>query len=653
MRRLSVSVAFLLAGAAFAQEPQPSRIHASYLNDPSGISLALAWRFAPGDGAGRELPQFDDDGWRAVRPQIPAADLAPAEWPGVGWFRRHLLIDPALQHRPVALRLEAPGVADVYLDGRLVLSSFRSASAIDVPFEHRDTTVVRFDGNSHTIAVRYVYPRGAPLPASGFGFLITLDQPGTVRAPASWIDALQGGVPRLGSWIVAVQGAIIALPFFLALLHLALFSFDRRARENLFYAIEMIVFAEILLHDFGGAFIPTDQFRVWIDTINEGGPPVAIFFGLLTYYAVRTERYPKSWRLLAALGGAAFAASYAVPQLSQDFWTIYFVAVVGEVLRLELRGRTVHREGASIFLGSFALFCLSIVLQILINFGVVGAIGGVREVYLFGILSSAVGMSVYLARRVALSRVIQVENARKTQELAQARELQLSMLPVRLPEVHGLEIAASTQTATEVGGDYYDVRCDGDGALLLAFGDATGHGLASGIVVTAAKALFNGLPPDGAPREMLTVCDDAMRAMNLPGLRMCLSLARLTSHELTVASAAMPPILIYRAKSGSVDEAVAGGLPLGGHLSHRYEEWRTPLCRGDTLLFASDGFAELLDAADQIFGYERATNAFREAAAAPDVQRVIERLEAAASQFRGSRPPSDDITFVVARVTQD
>jgi serine phosphatase RsbU (regulator of sigma subunit) len=56
----------------------------------------------------------------------------------------------------------------------------------------------------------------------------------------------------------------------------------------------------------------------------------------------------------------------------------------------------------------------------------------------------------------AEKRAIEAENERKTKELEEARQLQLSMLPKELPKLPNLEIAAFMRTATEVGGDYYD-----------------------------------------------------------------------------------------------------------------------------------------------------------------------------------------------------
>ena len=77
-------------------------------------------------------------------------------------------------------------------------------------------------------------------------------------------------------------------------------------------------------------------------------------------------------------------------------------------------------------------------------------------------------------------KFLQLENNRKTKELDEARNLQLSMLPKVLPQVPNLDIAVYMKTATEVGGDYYDFNVGTDGTLTVAIGDATGHGMKAG-----------------------------------------------------------------------------------------------------------------------------------------------------------------------------
>lgn len=72
---------------------------------------------------------------------------------------------------------------------------------------------------------------------------------------------------------------------------------------------------------------------------------------------------------------------------------------------------------------------------------------------------------------------VEAENEARAKELEEARQLQLSMLPKNIPQLPNLEIVAYMKTATEVGGDFYDFHLNTTGALTIAVGDATGHGL--------------------------------------------------------------------------------------------------------------------------------------------------------------------------------
>jgi hypothetical protein len=632
---------WVLALPLLAQEPRPAQLLATSFDESGVIELSYAWRYAPGDEPGREAPGYDDSQWTLVKPALGAGDAGI--WTGSGWFRRHLKIGPGLQAKPLALRFTAPGTARVYLDGRLLLTVGSETAPPELPGTRNDSVLIRFDGPSHVLAVRYAYPPEAPRTAEGFGFhLDVADRPGTRIQPPP-------------SWLIALRGAVIALPLLLALLHLALFAFNPQARENLFYALEMLCFAGLVLREYRDTLFSSDAQRdlvAHIDRFGDGLPIAAILFGALTYFAVRTRPWPKSWRVFVAAGIVLGPLSYFTKGFAQYGWIAVFAALVAEIVRLEHGKRTVERKGAGFYLGSFAVFGLTIVLQILVNLGWLDSIAGVRQVYLLGIIASAVGMSLYLASTLGQSRLVAAENERKTQELTRARELQLSMLPGEMPRLPGLDIAAVTLTAAEVGGDYYDVRPAGDGALLFAFGDATGHGLSAGIVVTAAKALFTSLTPTEPPQHLLASCDRAMAGMRLPTLRMCLSLAQVSPRSITVASAAMPPLLVCRAATGEVEELGAGGLPLGSRMGKRYEERSTGLAGGDTILFASDGFAELSDPGGQQLGYGGVMESFRRAAAqSGSASEIIERLLAEASGFRASRPQDDDLTFVAVRVS--
>ena len=245
-------------------------------------------------------------------------------------------------------------------------------------------------------------------------------------------------------------------------------------------------------------------------------------------------------------------------------------------------------------------------------------------------------------------RLLAVEYERKTDELEDARRFQLSMLPKEVPRHDALEVAVFTRTATEVGGDYYDFHVAGE-TLVVTIGDATGHGAKAGTMVTVVKTLFAGYGEETVPSEFLRDAAEKIKRMDLGRMAMALSLGRFDRRRLTVASAGMPPVLIHRAAPDTVEEIALNATPLGT-LGSDYEQVSTELAAGDTVLFLSDGFPELMNDAGQQLGYVAALDAFAAAARAEDANGVIASLAQAARNWHGEAPPNDDVTFVVVRV---
>ncbi len=247
--------------------------------------------------------------------------------------------------------------------------------------------------------------------------------------------------------------------------------------------------------------------------------------------------------------------------------------------------------------------------------------------------------------------LLSVEYERKSVELEDARRFQLSMLPKEVPLHPAYDVAVFTRTATEVGGDYYDFHLAGD-ALSVTIGDATGHGAKAGTMVTVIKTLFSGYggtSPSAAPAEFLAEAAETIKRMDLGRMAMALSLARFDARTFTVASAGMPPVFVHRAATGSVEEIALEATPLGTFGSD-YPQTSVSLHPGDTVLFLSDGFPELMNDAAQQLGYTGALDAFATAAKAGSAKDVIAALEGVARQWHGEAPPNDDVTFVVVRV---
>lgn len=254
-----------------------------------------------------------------------------------------------------------------------------------------------------------------------------------------------------------------------------------------------------------------------------------------------------------------------------------------------------------------------------------------------------------IEQRRAQLALLRAENQRKTKELEEARQLQLSMLPKELPNLPHLDIAVYMKTATEVGGDYYDFHVGMDGTLTVVIGDATGHGMKAGTMVTTTKSLFSSHAAN--PNILFTFQEitRCIKTMNMHMLSMCLSILKIQGNKMQISAAGMPPALLYRSKTKTVEEIILKGMPLGAVQDFPYELKQTEIYPGDTLLLMSDGLPEMFNKNKELFGYERVSITY-EKVADKNPEEIIKELKNAGSEWSQSEIPDDDVTFVVIKV---
>lgn len=244
---------------------------------------------------------------------------------------------------------------------------------------------------------------------------------------------------------------------------------------------------------------------------------------------------------------------------------------------------------------------------------------------------------------------LEEENSRKTQELEQARQLQLAMLPQVPPALPHIEIAWYMETATEVGGDYYDYSLAEDGTLTVALGDATGHGMQSGVVVTATKSLFQSMANTPGIVETFTAMSHSIRGLNLERLHMAMAMVKIKDYKLRISSAGIPPLLLYRADTGAVEEILVAGMPIGSSSSFPYQQEEFDLHPTDTLVLMTDGLPERLNPQEEEFGYPRTSELFSRIAELPPDE-ICRRLTQGGEEWAEGKPQDDDITFVVIKM---
>ena len=246
------------------------------------------------------------------------------------------------------------------------------------------------------------------------------------------------------------------------------------------------------------------------------------------------------------------------------------------------------------------------------------------------------------------SKLIQADNERKSKELEEARKLQLSMLPQNVPQVPHLDIAVFMQTATEVGGDYYDFSI-ADGTLNIVLGDATGHGMQAGTLVTIMKGIFTLEAGKSEVIPFFNKSAEAIKEIKLGRLMMAFVFLKIKNSQLSLSNAGLPPVYIYRKYKNEVEEIDNKGMPLGAMSNFPYKETKTELNKGDVIYLLSDGFPELSNDEKEMYGYERVRKIFKEAAD-NSAEEIIEKLKNAVNEWSAGKVPEDDVTFVVLKV---
>ena len=625
MRTLRSAILLIaVAAAAAAQEPKPATLTPESL-EPS-VPLAYAWRIHPGDDSRWADPAFDDRGWATADPQFGSTTPPP-----VAWLRRHVIVDRSLEGIPFVANILTRGHAELYVDGVLVARAGPGRTNAVFTFQPR---------KAHVVAMRYVPTDALPAHRLGIpaGYLLSF-------GPLSKLQPDFKSAPRfvlLGTFFVTV-------PLLLACLHLAFFSFYRRRRENLWYGLAMIGFAFIVYHDFRQNYAGSIVELEIVIRLMHAAIISAIFFTLLTYYEIRAAEVPRTWIVFAVTGAAIAIFGAIAPKMVEMWgWESYFALMVLEIFRVERSGRTVKRAGSGIILTALTIDLVIFTAQILINYNILPTISGFGGIYVLGIFAFAIGMSLFIAYDFARTNERELRSGLMKAELEAARSLQLSMLPREVPKLPQFDIAVVTTTASEVGGDYYDFRPTDDGTLMVAIGDATGHGVAAGAMVSAIKALVTAFDGERDLCTVLTESDRVLRRMAVP-LQMCLALARVSADGVAYAAAAMPPMLVWRAATRRVEEIGTDALPMGGRLSPSYDERSAPLAAGDTLLFATDGLAEMLSPDGTPLGFDGAAEAFRYACGGT-AQEVIDALLAKTASWRSGREQMDDMTLVAVRV---
>lgn len=242
------------------------------------------------------------------------------------------------------------------------------------------------------------------------------------------------------------------------------------------------------------------------------------------------------------------------------------------------------------------------------------------------------------------------EERRLKYEMDLLARMQLGLLPAKLPEVPGWEIAARSLLATEAGGDLYDFLKDEEGRLWIAAGDVAGHGYSCSIAhAMTSAALASLVGAEKTPAEVLGGVDRVIRRASQRNFT-SLALVRLDPRtgEALMSNAGHPFPLLLLGATGGVEEIDLPGLPLGQGPPRQYADVRFEIPSGSSLVFCSDGLFEAADARENLYGYEHPREILRSLGDRSAAE-ILERLFADWRRHLGAEEHQDDTTVVVVK----
>lgn len=251
-----------------------------------------------------------------------------------------------------------------------------------------------------------------------------------------------------------------------------------------------------------------------------------------------------------------------------------------------------------------------------------------------------------------------VANTLRADDIAAARDIQMSILPPEMPAVAGYDLYGCLRPADDTGGDMFDLVALEQGVFVL-LGDATGHGFGPALCATQMQAMFRVAFRVGADLEQAYIHVNNQLDEDLPDDRFVTAFAGFldpASHRVTYFSAGQGPILHYRAGEDSCQWYSPTTFPLGTMAVAAAGPSRVlELAPGDILAVLSDGVYEYEgesegegEGGSENFGRERVAAMVREGARGPMKQLADDLLRGLAG-FGGSAPQGDDLTIVLVK----
>jgi phosphoserine phosphatase RsbU/P len=256
-------------------------------------------------------------------------------------------------------------------------------------------------------------------------------------------------------------------------------------------------------------------------------------------------------------------------------------------------------------------------------------------------------------RNLELQRTLEAgmtEAQKQEEEFGKAREIQEGLLPKKIPQVRGLEIAGVWHPALTVGGDFYDVVRFSDGKVGICIGDVVGKRISAALLMANLLASFRAFVSERDTPGMLAGKLNDVLCNNIAAdkfITFWYCTIDVREGKLSYAGAGHWPPILFR-KSGEAIFLREGGTPLGIFPDQPYGHAGVNLESGDQLLLYTDGLTEAMNSGGEEFGEARLVELAKRSlrSSASDLLEIVARevTRFCAGNFQ------DDLTLVVVSV---
>ncbi|RMH14595.1 MAG: GAF domain-containing protein [Planctomycetota bacterium] len=268
-------------------------------------------------------------------------------------------------------------------------------------------------------------------------------------------------------------------------------------------------------------------------------------------------------------------------------------------------------------------------------------------------LGQQAGAAINQARLLEM----QAEERRIQRQLALATDIQMRMLPRRIPDVPMLDIAARCEPCYELGGDFYDLIQLGR-SVGVVIGDVVGKGIGAALLMAAVRSSLRAYVDD------VYDLDEVLSRVNNATCRDTKTHEFATiwygvidpdARTLTYGSAGHdPPLLARRGREGlEILDLRTRGLVVGVLENQQYERRTVRLHRGDVLVAYTDGLTDVTDFDGKRFGRARLRASLShmiETHPEATAEQILDHLIWDTRRYAGLAPQRDDETLVVVRV---